>query len=186
MKHLTFIISLFIFFSCNSDSKSDSNSDNDSKEKELELKERELALKEKDLKMNSKGRERREPSSDKNKFGNINLKQDGASNFDQKSPVSVVNHLFVAARTGNYSKLSGLCRPDGKGDGDTQRICDVAYGGQRLQQGFTYEFKNGRVSGQARYMGSRASVPIKFGPNGNKDEKMELVLINGKWYLSDF
>lgn len=142
MKHLIFIVSLFAFFSCNSDSKSDSSSDADSKAKVVEL--------------------------------------------DQKNPVSVVNYLFVAAKTGDYSQLSGLCRPDGKGDGDTKRICEVANGDEKLKQEYSKYFKNGKVDGDAKINGDRAAVPIKFGPNGNKDETMNLALIDGKWYLSSF
>ena len=106
--------------------------------------------------------------------------------LDQTSPVSVVNHLFAAARTGDYSQLSGLCMPDGKGDGDTKRICKVANGDEKLQQEFSTYFKNGSVSGEAIVNGDKAAVPIKFGPSGNKDETMNLALINGKWFLSSF
>ena len=124
-------------------------------------------------------------SSDSSSDSDSKTKKEEAV-LDQTSPVSVVQHLFVAARTDDYSQLSDLCRPDGKGDGDTKRICKVANGDKKLQQEFSMYFKNGRVSGEAIVNGDEAAVPIKFGLNGNKDETMNLALIDGKWFLSSF
>jgi hypothetical protein len=101
-------------------------------------------------------------------------------------PVKVVEAIFEAARTGDYSQLSGLCDPTGSGDGDTKRICSIDSQPKEIQDEFKKYFQNGKVVGSAEINGNEAKVKIKFGPKGNKDEVFNLVKISGKWYISSF
>ncbi len=101
-------------------------------------------------------------------------------------PVKVVEAIFEAARTGDYSLLSGLCDPTGSGDGDTKRICSINSQPKEIQDEFKKYFEKGKVVGSAEINGNEAKVKIKFGLKGNKDEEFNLVKVSGKWYISSF
>ena len=53
-----------------------------------------------------------------------------ASARDHSRTDAVVAAVFLAASSGDFSDLSVLCDPNGKADGDVQRICDLAEGDQ--------------------------------------------------------
>jgi hypothetical protein len=101
----------------------------------------------------------------------------------QDDPVKVVEEVFDAARTGDFSALSGLCDPSGSGDGDTKEICSIASSSKEKQDEFVKYFEKGKVVGEAEISGDAAKVKILFGLNGNKKEEFNLVRISGKWYL---
>jgi len=103
-----------------------------------------------------------------------------------KTPANVVKAIFYAAKTQEFQTLSELCDPEGKGDGDTRMICDLAYSDEE-RENFVKFFKNGKISGSTiQTDGGGASVPILYGPNGEKEETMNLIKRDGKWYLSSF
>ena len=108
--------------------------------------------------------------------------------MNSKIPANVVNAIFYAARTQDFQILGELCDPEGKGDGDTRSICDLAF--SKENEEFVEVFKNGKVSGsttnESNEYGDFAAVPILFGPKGDKKETMNLVKRDGKWYLSSF
>jgi len=113
--------------------------------------------------------------------------------LNSKIPANVVNAIFYAARTQDFQILGELCDPEGKGDGDTRRICDLAFSKKNdeyTREEFVEVFKNGKVSGsttnESNEWGDFADVPILFGPKGDKKETMNLVKRDGKWYLSSF
>lgn len=102
-------------------------------------------------------------------------------------PLSVVQAVFDAAKSGDLSILSELCDPTGAGDGDTKSLCSINNNSsQRGKEGFINYFKNGKITSNAVISGNRATVKFKFGPDGTKDEEFELNLVAGKWYLSSF
>lgn len=105
---------------------------------------------------------------------------------DQSNPVWVVNQIFEAAKTGNYESLLTLCDPNGEGDGDVKRICSVYLSSKEDKDEFNSYFKFGQVLGKAVIAGNEAMIQIKFGPQGNKDETMNLLQRDGKWYLRSF
>jgi hypothetical protein len=108
-----------------------------------------------------------------------------AAEVDQSDPVRVVQALFDAARTGQLAPLGGLCDPQGENDGDTRNICNLAQEGSQSGE-FVQYFRSGRVNGQATVNGSRASVPILFGPDGRRPETMQLIKRGNRWYLFSF
>lgn len=101
-------------------------------------------------------------------------------------PEKVVQKIFDAAKSGDFSMLKNLCDPTGYGDNDTKDICNMASQPQHAQEDFVKQFQNGSVNGNAEIEGDMATVKIKFGPDGTKDEKIVLKKVMGSWYLSDF
>lgn len=103
-----------------------------------------------------------------------------------EGPEKIVQKIFDAAKSGDFSKLKDLCDPTGYGDGDTKDICAMASKPKKDQDEFVQYFKNGSIVGEAIIEGDNATVNIKFGPDGTKSEKIILKKIMGNWYLSDF
>jgi protein involved in sex pheromone biosynthesis len=101
-------------------------------------------------------------------------------------PVKVVEEIFNAAKSNDFSILSGLCDPKGGGDADVKEICDLSSRPKERQDDFKNYFSKGQVIGSAEITGDKAKVKIKFGPDGTKDEEFNLVRIDGKWYISSF
>ena len=99
----------------------------------------------------------------------------------QDTPEGVVNIIFDAAKNKDYSKLSTLCAPDA--DSDSKHICDMK---EEDKESFVSYFSKGKVNGSAAITGDAAAVPILFGPDGTKEETMNLVKKDGKWYLQSF
>lgn len=125
--------------------------------------------------------------------------------IDFTDPKSVVNAIFYAAQTKEFSIMQCLCDPYGEGDGDTKRLCSISqiakqiedYGGsENTKKGldeFVNMFESGRISGQIIYSENEgekySKVPFLFNhPGGDRrsDETMILVKRHGNWYLSSF
>ncbi len=109
-----------------------------------------------------------------------------AASVKATTPEKVVESVFVAARTGEFSNLKMLLPPSGNADGDVKRVCGVGEADEAGQSEFRKYFSKGGVSGKARIKGDKAEVDFLFGPDGRKKETMELVRENGRWYLSQF
>jgi len=105
----------------------------------------------------------------------------GKKGGTQSTPEAVINTIFDAARTKDYSKLSTLCDPDA--DNDSRHICDLK---DEDKESFITYFSKGKVNGSATITGDAATVPVLFGPDGTKAETMNLVMKDGKWYLKSF
>jgi hypothetical protein len=104
---------------------------------------------------------------------------------DHSDPVKVLQAVFDVAKGADAAVLGELCDPLGKNDGDTRRICDLSSGFESNDE-FVLYFRNARINGEAVVDGTLASVPFLFGPDGDREESMELVQRDGKWYLSAF
>lgn len=107
----------------------------------------------------------------------------GGGGGDQSSPEGVVKMVFAAASSGDMSSLKDLCDPNGENDGDTRRICESA---DTKPEEFTEFFSKGKVNGDATVNGDKAEVPFLFGPDGTKEETMNVVKRGDKWYLMSF
>lgn len=105
--------------------------------------------------------------------------------LDLTKAENVLNEVFIAARTNNFSNLDKLCDPLGKGDNDTKMICSLAKekNDKNIKE-FIKAFKNAEIKGNTLYKNGYALVPFLF-YNG-KQEKMKLVKRNNKWYLFSF
>ncbi len=99
----------------------------------------------------------------------------------QATPEAVVNTIFDAAKNKDYSKLSTLCADDA--DGDSKSICNLP---EERKESFVEYFSKGKVNGSAQIEGDNAKVNILFGPDGTKEETMNLTKKDGKWYLVSF
>ena len=104
---------------------------------------------------------------------------------DFTDPVSVLQAVFAAARSGDFGLLSVLCDPLGENDGDTAMICAMSEDHPEVEM-FIEHFATGRVTGEVLIVGDRARVDFSFGPSGDEEETMGLVRRDGKWYLFDF
>ena len=104
---------------------------------------------------------------------------------DFSDPVQVVEAIFEAARTGDPSILAELCPPDDANDGDTETLCRMTRESEHWEQ-FVALFSHGEVIGEAVIEMNRATVPFRFGPDGERQEEMRLALNDGRWYLISF
>lgn len=105
---------------------------------------------------------------------------------NQSDPAWVVNQIFEAAKNSEYETLLKLCDPEGEGDGDTRQICSIYSSPKEAKNEFNSYFKFGQIIGKPVIVENQAKVQIKFGPNGDRDETMNLIQRDGKWYLSSF
>jgi hypothetical protein len=105
----------------------------------------------------------------------------GAKKDAQATPEDVVNTIFDAAKNKDYSKLSVLCAEGC--DGDSKHVCEMK---DEDKESFVKYFSKGKVVGSATVEGDNAKVNILFGPDGTKEETMNLVKKDGKWYLMSF
>ena len=192
MKNTLAIITLLLALSLTSCNNAPADKSTADKEKELLKKELELAKKELELKKQETQQktERRTVAADKPKSRETQQTTERVAPPAPKDihddPLMVVQAIFDAAQSHDVSQLSGLCDPTGSGDGDTKALCNVGSQTQQVQDAFISYFQNGRIIGNAVISENRAKVKIKFGPDGTRDEEMNLVKVNGKWYLSDF
>jgi hypothetical protein len=102
-------------------------------------------------------------------------------------PEEVVQAVFDAAQSGDFAALAYLCDPLGENDGDTQMICDAATDDTNREEIVQF-FAKGRITGDTQ-MGpndNEAQVPFLFGPDGDSEETMVLIMRNGRWYLFGF
>lgn len=127
-------------------------------------------------------------------------------NIDFTDPKSVLNTIFYAAQTKDFSILQMLCDPYGKGDKDTGQLCSLAsineqieeYGGnektRNIISDFVSMFETGRITGQITYEtdenGTQYSIiPFWFnhpGGESRSNETMKLVNRHGNWHLYSF
>lgn len=123
----------------------------------------------------------------------------GSASYAQnrKTPEKVMQALFKAAKKENPKFLKNLCPPDQSNDGDTECLCAlepsyVPHGcdedsNNRLPfEEFVKYFKDGRLNGPIEIKEDRAAVPFLFGPNASRKETMNMIRIEGNWYLSSF
>ena len=104
---------------------------------------------------------------------------------DQSTPQSVAEIMFASARTGKYDILKNLCSSDIDTDSDSKKVCEVS-GDAALQQNFSEYFTKGKIIGEPTIDGNKAVVKILFGPDGNREESLNLVKKDGKWFLASF
>lgn len=110
-----------------------------------------------------------------------------AMEVDQTDPTKVVQAVFDAAKEENFKGLAELCVPTEESDEDIQKICNLAADDADKGE-FVESFADGKITGDAVISedGQEATVPIAFGPSGEKTEEMKLVNRDDKWYLSSF
>ncbi len=113
----------------------------------------------------------------------------------QSDPQRVLEEVFKAAKSGDFSNLHKLCPPDKSNDGDTQRfICDVATSSAQTKKEFIAYFKDAYITGdvvrsKSLAGGEIAEIPFWFNhPSGGNrcNETMKLIKIDDKWYLLSF
>ncbi|MEO7308869.1 MAG: hypothetical protein ABIX01_00615 [Chitinophagaceae bacterium] len=109
----------------------------------------------------------------------------GKSGGDQSTPEGVAEIIFNSARTGEFAPLKSLCNDAVDTDGDSKKVCEVATDKESQKQ-FVEYFSRGKVNGVASVEGDKAAVKIFFGPEGTKEETLNMVKKDDKWYLASF
>lgn len=104
----------------------------------------------------------------------------------QSTPAGVAHMIFDAAKSGDYSKLKGLCNASLEQETDSKKICEVPEGDEKLKNNFKAYFSKGKVVGEATIEGDDAKVNILFGPDGTTSETFNMKKKDGKWYLMSF
>jgi len=140
-----------------------------------------------------------EPATTTEESGNSN--QSGNKVEDpNSSPESVMNTIFQAAQSGEVGVLKSLLPPfDEKTgeipcDGDCLALCNPGNESMKEELGSNYTtladfkeyFSNGKIVGSPTINGNEAEVNFLFGSNQDRNETMNMQMINGKWYLSSF
>jgi Flp pilus assembly protein TadD len=109
-----------------------------------------------------------------------------ASTVDFSDPVAVMQAVFDAAATQDFSILPALCDPMGENDEDTARICAIT-ADHPDRDSFVEYFGKGTIYGEAILHGDdQAEVRFFYGPNGDEAETVHLIKRDGKWYLLGF
>ena len=112
---------------------------------------------------------------------------EAGAKLDQSRPENLMNIIFLAAQSGDYSQLSGLCHPAADMDGDVKDVCSCGEAGAdpEMLASFKEYFAKGKVQ-ETRMIADEGDVLFTFGPDGTKKETMRMVEIDGKWYLKSF
>lgn len=105
---------------------------------------------------------------------------------DQSTPAGTANIIFDAAKSGDFSKLKGLCDDSLEPDSDSKMVCNVTDGDDKLKTSFKEYFSKGKVVGEATIEGDNAKVKILFGPEGTKEETFNMKKKDARWYLVSF
>jgi hypothetical protein len=107
--------------------------------------------------------------------------------LDQSKPENLMNIMFQAAKSGDFSQLKDLCHPDADMDGDVKDVCSCGEEGADPEMLASYKeyFSKGEVT-ETRMIVDEAEVDFNFGPDGTKKETMRMIEIDGKWYLKSF
>jgi len=108
----------------------------------------------------------------------------------QSSPRLVLEEVFRAAATEDFSNLSKLCPSNQSNDGDTRQICTIGSSSAKKKAEFVSYFKGARITGKADYSDradgrETAQINFKFG-NGRGKETMNFIKVEDKWYLLSF
>lgn len=108
-----------------------------------------------------------------------------SASVDHSTPQGVVQSIFDAAQSGDLEALEGIADPE-DADGDAKNVAGVATLNEQRQEEFQKFFATGRIVGDPEVEGNEAAVDIRFGPDGEDSETMNLVRRDGKWYLHSF
>ncbi|WP_075343877.1 hypothetical protein [Tenacibaculum agarivorans] len=135
-----------------------------------------------------------------NNFTVIGQKQ--AFQIDYTNPKSVVEAIFYAAKTKDFSIMQCLCDPYGEGDGDVKELCAISKlalqtddneNAKKVLDQFVTIFGSGKIVDEVTYgkylKNQLAYVPFIFNhPLGKSRSKETMHLINrhGNWFLYSF
>ena len=109
----------------------------------------------------------------------------GKSSANQSTPQGVAEMMFNSAKTGEFATLKSLCNEAIDTDGDSKKVCEVATDTE-FQKSYVEYFSKGKVNGEPTIDGDKAAVKIFFGPDGTKEETLNMVKKDDKWFLVSF
>ncbi len=102
------------------------------------------------------------------------------------TPEQVALALFEAARYTNWSRLPGLCLPDGSSEASAKEICEIGKTADGKRTTFRTEFLQGGTDGSPAIDGDSANVTIKYAKKLAKTAELTLKRVEDRWYLVSF
>lgn len=106
---------------------------------------------------------------------------------DHSTPEAVLEAVFEAAASEDFSYVANLCDPKKGNDSDTDRICELMEEGHEEDHSeFVTMFKNGEINGETVFKDDKAEIPFLFGPEADQEETMDLIKRGENWYLFQF
>ena len=105
--------------------------------------------------------------------------------LDASSPKALAESIFAIAQSGDLALLAPVADPV-DADGDAKDVAGVGKAPETRQAEFRQHFGPGKVSGEVKTEGDKASVPILFGPDGKRPETLEMVKRGDRWHLQSF
>jgi hypothetical protein len=105
--------------------------------------------------------------------------------LDYKNPISIIEAIFYAARTGDVDVMTNLCDPAVQNDNATEDICFVELEDRVLKQ-FMKKFENGEIVGDVEYEYDFAYINVRGIDKSNKIYTFTLVNRYGNWFLFRF
>lgn len=105
--------------------------------------------------------------------------------LDASSPKALAESIFAIAKDGDLALLAPVADPQGA-DGDAKDVAGVAKAAPEKQAEFRAFFRDGKVHGEVKTEGDQAAVPILFGPGATREETLNMVRRDGRWYLQSF
>lgn len=106
---------------------------------------------------------------------------------DAQTPLTPLERIIEAAKTGDPTGLAELCDPEGRVDSDARRICDANPEDERGWALFRAWFADAQIGKMVRHDQSDAGVVIvklSIGPDGRTAEAT-VVQRGDRWYLSE-
>lgn len=101
-------------------------------------------------------------------------------------PEKVALALFEAARYTNWSRLPGLCMPDGTSERSAKEICEIGKTADDKRTAFREDFRQGGTDGSPAIDGDSAKVTIKYSKKLAKTAELTMKRVDGRWYITNF
>lgn len=128
----------------------------------------------------------------------INLMQEYISNIEeeiplinlhqtfefQQTPKGLIEYVFSASKTKDFSKFRHLCDPYGENDSDSGGICYLQMMPKDAQKEIIERLENGRIIGEPNIDNNRASIEVAIGKKSDELVKINLVKRNENWFIS--
>lgn len=101
----------------------------------------------------------------------------------QNSPASLINQLFLIARTQDFKKLRNLYDPYGESSEAVMVLCLLKLQPEQFQNEYFESLMNGRIIGKPNTGLTISEIEIANGINSDRLTKVKLIKRLDNWYL---
>jgi hypothetical protein len=105
--------------------------------------------------------------------------------LDYKDPVSIVEAVFYAAKTGDIDVMMNLCDPSVLNDYTTENMCFIELE-ERVIKRFMEQFESGEIVGDVEFEHDFAYVNVIGIDKSDKIHTFTLIERYGNWFLFSF